>query len=335
MCLLREPLCWKPNLSAGASSYGTHRNAMPEPVGATCEWVLLNEKPIPYTQSAVPTILWVTARAGCGKSVLAKYLIKKLRADNAAMSVLCLLFQDNKRNGKNLLCAILDQLLKLPGPTFTNTPISSFLKVSLEQLEQKGSSVPREHVILWEIISRATSDMRPEPSKVLCVIDGLDVLRLVAIYLSSGLKLRLHSLVKLTKNGIRQALLSRAAQSQDVEDGSSIASQVWLGLENSVGHTARQVGDSCSRARVKELGQRFPETAKGEARRHIIKKADVTSTWIRLIFESVNKVTRNGCRQNLSGEPIRKSLAESIVDTLNTPSQPDRWLHAYIQTFCS
>ncbi|KAF5639076.1 ankyrin repeat [Fusarium sp. NRRL 52700] len=51
-----------------------------DPVPGTCKWVLSHEKWLQWDSLPTPALLWITADAGCGKSVLAKFLAEHLRS---------------------------------------------------------------------------------------------------------------------------------------------------------------------------------------------------------------------------------------------------------------
>ena len=54
--------------------YQAHKDLNPERVGGTCQWVLNHEQFLAWRNNQDVKLLWVAADAGCGKSVLAKFL---------------------------------------------------------------------------------------------------------------------------------------------------------------------------------------------------------------------------------------------------------------------
>ncbi|KAF4985638.1 hypothetical protein FDECE_16421 [Fusarium decemcellulare] len=56
------------------SDYDGHLGQVEDPVSGTCEWILSHEKWHRWDSLRQSALLWITADAGCGKSVIAKFL---------------------------------------------------------------------------------------------------------------------------------------------------------------------------------------------------------------------------------------------------------------------
>jgi hypothetical protein len=54
------------------------KDRKPERVDGTCEWFSNHPKFRSWQESKMSNLLWVSADAGCGKSILAKYLVDAL-----------------------------------------------------------------------------------------------------------------------------------------------------------------------------------------------------------------------------------------------------------------
>ena len=54
------------------SDYESHLSQVDDPVPGTCGWILQHEKWIQFDSSLTSSLLWITADAGCGKSVTAQ-----------------------------------------------------------------------------------------------------------------------------------------------------------------------------------------------------------------------------------------------------------------------
>lgn len=91
------------------TDYESDKDKNPERVDGTCEW-LLNHPLFQKWDEKDSQMhwLWVTANPGCGKSVLARYLVTRL-------STHCYFFfkddSEKNRSASHALCALLHQLI--------------------------------------------------------------------------------------------------------------------------------------------------------------------------------------------------------------------------------
>lgn len=152
------------------SDYEGHKNRNPQRTAETCEWVFNHAKYINWESQHTSSLLWVSADPGCGKFVLASFLIdrfKSSRFQNTLPSTICFFFfkddNDEQNNAISAISSILHQLL---------AATSKFIKHAHEQYIIKGERLFRELRSLWNILLSAATD---ETSKqVICIIDGLD-----------------------------------------------------------------------------------------------------------------------------------------------------------------
>lgn len=106
--------------------------------------------------------LLVTADPGCGKSVLAKYLIDHKLSQSA--TVCYFFFKDQDQNtSRQALCALLHQL-------FFQKP--SLIKHAMPQFNGEGVNLSQATASLWKILRDATGDIEAGP--VIIVMDALD-----------------------------------------------------------------------------------------------------------------------------------------------------------------
>jgi len=59
--------------------YESHKARNPDRVEGTCTWFLKHPKYQNWRQECRSSLLWLSADAGCGKSVLASFLVGELR----------------------------------------------------------------------------------------------------------------------------------------------------------------------------------------------------------------------------------------------------------------
>ena len=152
------------------ADYESHRLRNPARAPGTCEWVFRHPKYQQWRQARQSSLLWISADPGCGKSVLASFLIDEFRSlpfQAKLASTVCFFFfkddSDEQNNATLALNAIAHQLLRQnPGVTC----------YALQELQAKGTGFTNEFPTMWSIIRAALSGSRC--SNVFCVIDALD-----------------------------------------------------------------------------------------------------------------------------------------------------------------
>lgn len=146
----------------GEQSYEWYKDRIPQRVDKTCLWFLNHNNFVEWrAQDSGP--LLVTADPGCGKSVLAKYLIDcELRED---FSVVCYFFFKDQvqQNLYQALCALIHQLLSRN---------SSLIQYALHYYRQDGKGLVRNVKALWEILHKAAYAF--DSGRILFVLDALD-----------------------------------------------------------------------------------------------------------------------------------------------------------------
>jgi NACHT domain len=114
------------------------------------------------------SLLWISADAGCGKSVLTKFLIDtQLRQKTERPKNVCYFFfkndNDEQKSSTYALCAILHQI-------YTYQP--ELLKHASLQFARKGPTVTKQFDTLWAIFKATVED--GDANDIICFIDGLD-----------------------------------------------------------------------------------------------------------------------------------------------------------------
>lgn len=149
------------------TNYKSHKARNPTAVEGTCSWILQHEKLKAWENSAHRALLWISADAGCGKSVLTSYLIDHYKKHSAKGTKLCYFFfkDDNveQRDAVVGLSAVLYQLC---------AGNDELLDVAAEHLSETGTSLKNvEH--LWRIFEEFL-DSATSTSTTMCLLDGLD-----------------------------------------------------------------------------------------------------------------------------------------------------------------
>ncbi|KAL1595277.1 hypothetical protein SLS60_009967 [Paraconiothyrium brasiliense] len=142
-------------------TYEWYKDRVEERVEGTCMWFLnhghfqewLNQESGPLLVSADP---------GCGKSVLAKYLIDRTLPRSA--TICYFFFKDQDQNTfRQALCALLHQL-------FSQKP--SLIHHAMKRFEKEGTGLINSTGSLWAVLKDAVDD--PQTGSVIMVLDALD-----------------------------------------------------------------------------------------------------------------------------------------------------------------
>jgi hypothetical protein len=145
------------------ATYEWYKSRVEERVEDTCLWFLNHEYFQIWLKQDLGPLL-VTADPGCGKSVLAKYLIDHELPQSGAETICYFFFKDQDQNtSRQALCAILHQL-------FSQKP--RLIKHAIPQFEKNGHSLIGSTESLWRIFIDSIKD--PGAGSVIIVLDALD-----------------------------------------------------------------------------------------------------------------------------------------------------------------
>jgi len=207
----------KANLQALYSNYESAKNFNEVRIPGTCEWLLKHPVFLTWRESRASCLLWLTADPGCGKSVLARYLIDRkgevLSGGNTERSAICYFFfkdGDPQRNSASkAVCALLYQLF-LQQPHLYNHAAPDF--------DQKGERFLTDFDPLWRIFAATFHDSSVR--EMICVLDGLDeceaVSRTKLIQGLVDLQVR-HQRIS-GENGVIRKVLTTSRPYGDLED---------------------------------------------------------------------------------------------------------------------
>jgi ankyrin repeat protein len=148
------------------STYEKFKNINPNRVERTCEWVLNSSQYLRWWNTTGNDLLWISADPGCGKSVLAKFLIDEVFGiSDSDVLVIYFFFKDNEEqnNLATALCAVLHRLFSLR---------PQLLQHALPFWERSKEKIQYELDDMWRILIAATSD--PICGNTVCVFDALD-----------------------------------------------------------------------------------------------------------------------------------------------------------------
>ncbi|KAF4213269.1 hypothetical protein CNMCM5878_000164 [Aspergillus fumigatiaffinis] len=147
--------------SGSEATYEWYKNRVEERVDNTCLWFLQHENFQKWLQAESGPLL-VSADPGCGKSVLARYLVDSYLPRSATI---CYFFFKDKVQEKvrQALCALLHQLFSLK---------PHLIKHAMPEYSKDGEGLINSTESLWKVLRNATGD--PQAGPIIMVFDALD-----------------------------------------------------------------------------------------------------------------------------------------------------------------
>jgi hypothetical protein len=142
-------------------TYEWYKDRVEERVEGTCTWFLQHAHFLEWVKQDSGPLL-VSADPGCGKSVLAKYLIDHVLPGSA---IVCyFFFKDQDQNTvRQALCALLHQLI-------SQKP--ALIQHAMRKYEKDGQGLTNSTKSLWTILEDAMQDQ--QAGSVIIVLDALD-----------------------------------------------------------------------------------------------------------------------------------------------------------------
>ncbi|KAF4763491.1 hypothetical protein HAV15_000099 [Penicillium sp. str.  len=147
--------------SAKDTTYERYKDYVPARVHGTCEWFMDHDNFQEWLRKDSGPLL-VSADPGCGKSVLAKYLID----EGLPRSVtICYFFFKNKVQNtiRQALCALLYQIFSQK---------SSLIEHAMEEFRNNGQDLINSTKSLWKIMRKTVDD--PRAGSIIIVLDAID-----------------------------------------------------------------------------------------------------------------------------------------------------------------
>ncbi|OAQ58085.2 ankyrin repeat domain-containing protein [Pochonia chlamydosporia 170] len=143
------------------TTYEWYKDRVEDRVEGTCQWFLQHQHFQEWLKQDSGPLL-VSADPGCGKSVLAKYLVDQ---DLPRSSTICYFFfkEQDQNKVRQALCALLHQL-------FSQKP--SLIDHAVPQFRKDGQGLINSTQSLWTILGNAVKD--PQTGPVILVLDALD-----------------------------------------------------------------------------------------------------------------------------------------------------------------
>jgi hypothetical protein len=290
--------------SFNISDYEFHLAEIDHPVFGTCRWILDHERYIHWKEDSVSSLLWLSADAGCGKSVLANYLITYLKSLGIPKPNVCFFFFKDglhqQADSIHALSAILHQI-------FSSQP--ELLEYAASKYRTMGATITTRFHTLWDILERTVSDEKLRDT--ICVIDALDeceestgkmLLAKLAEHFAPGHTFPPSFKVIITSrpdNSIKTAL-------RNIPD-------IRLRGEDVIDPLSRDI-KLLVQTRVNEMatGADFPPDLLTDLQQDLIRGADFTFLWTSLATKLPQEASSNGMSKN----DLREILHTRQVDDI-------------------
>ena len=273
------------------SNYNADKNVIPERISGTCEWFLNHSSFLTWRVLQSSTLLWLSADPGCGKSVLAKYLVTRrgevLTVNPEAPTVCYFFFKDgdiDRVDATKALCAFLHQLIMQQPHLY---------QYAKEDFENKSEKFLTDFGALWNIFLKATANASGQ--EIICVLDALDechersrkalIAELVQLYSLAG---SINS-----KKPILKFLVTSRPDFDIVRDFkglTSTISEVRLRGEEESEHISHEI-DLVIQYKVKQLGSKMDlsESHQSSLQDNLLSIPHRTYLWLYLTFDSIEK----------------------------------------------
>ncbi|CAG9950326.1 unnamed protein product, partial [Clonostachys rosea f. rosea IK726] len=288
-------------------TYEWYKNRVEERVEGTCLWFLEHEHFQGWLKQNSGPLL-VTADPGCGKSVLARYLIDHGLPRSAAISYF--FFKDEDQNtARQMLCALLHQL-------FSQNP--ALIKHAMRQYEEDGESLTNSTDSLWKILRSSVRD--PQAGSVIIVLDALDECAQTEFEpLVRNIETQFHS--NDPGNAKLRYLLTCRPYEQLVSRFSNLLG-VFPNIHIPGEENSETISQEVNRVITHRVHQ-LPNTISPEIKSHLEERLHLTShrtyLWVYLVFDHLKegsfKKTRKGVDSAISNLP--RSVNEAYEQILN------------------
>ncbi|KAN0077872.1 hypothetical protein V8E54_006176 [Elaphomyces granulatus] len=149
------------------SPYRDRKERNPDRIPGTCEWFVTHKLFRDWKESKSSRMLWVSADPGCGKSVLAKYLVDSVLLSTKSRTTCYFFFKDDFEDQRSIVCALCCILRQL----FLQKRILLSEKI-FEQFEMDGEIFTSSFNELWDAIISAAEDKNA--GEIICIFDAID-----------------------------------------------------------------------------------------------------------------------------------------------------------------
>jgi ankyrin repeat domain-containing protein 50 len=150
--------------------YEDRKDRNNERVPGTCDWFTDDSRFKNWNEGKTSSLLWVSADPGCGKSVLARYLVDKILPSTSNRTTCYFFFKDDfddQKSAANAICALLRQLFERKPHLLRDSILKKIDTDGLKWVESIGG--------LWSTLESVAADQ--DAGEIVCILDALDECR--------------------------------------------------------------------------------------------------------------------------------------------------------------
>ncbi|GKT55468.1 ankyrin repeat protein [Colletotrichum tofieldiae] len=314
------------------SNYESHKTRNPLPVKGTCIWIFNHPKYQSWLNTSGSSLLWISADPGCGKSVLASFLIDEFTTSPKykGTNVCYFFFKSDNADQSDVLNGIRAILYQL------YTQQQDLIPFGAPELQGHN---PENVDKLWAAFVTSVEHATARPT--ICILDGIDeceprprglLLRCISDHFASQDRLpktqqasKLRVLIaSRPENQIKVSLdrRPRANRSQTLDTPSEPYDMIRLRAEDET----EAISDDVSKvikARIDDLIDRgFPVVLLENLQIELIKRADRTFLWVSLVLSLLEEKVEGGASRRELDDILRTRDIYSIYAEL-LASRPD------------
>ncbi|KAI1132729.1 hypothetical protein F5Y10DRAFT_292416 [Nemania abortiva] len=292
------------------------QNRLEVRVPDTCLWFLNHASYHSWLEADSGPLL-VSADPGCGKSVLAKYLIESnfgFRVPKDA-AICYFFFKEGDQNTIDLaFCALIHQLLCLR---------PQLMRHALPRFKQDGENLSNNVTALWDILQSAAADS--EAGAIIIVLDALDeciqdesnmatLSRYVRTHFEQGPK------------NLKILMTSRPYQNtvQHIQELEESFPNIRIKGEDE-SETLREEINSVIEYRVSRV-KKFDDGLKAHLKQRLLAITHRTYLWLYLVFEYLGNTTIKSTRQGLDKaiEFLPATVEDAYEKILSRSTEPEK-----------
>ncbi|KAF5026384.1 hypothetical protein F66182_1512 [Fusarium sp. NRRL 66182] len=268
------------------TDYTFHRASIVKPVSGTCVWFLQHPMYKDWLSRSRSGLLWVSGHPGCGKSVLASFLIGELTAQQGRKSNTSVLyfFCDDKiqehRNAPAILRGIIHQLAIVYPRLFS--------RHGAPELARRGEIAANELTTLWDIFLSMLRD--PECGSLIIVVDALDECQETDRARFLGLITSLFTQISASLRGKWVKMLTTSRPEISIADALESLQEVRLKAEDEAESISQDVA-VVTKKRLDDVLRRYntPAHVLQKLTESLSRRAGQTFLWVDLVLQMIER----------------------------------------------
>jgi RNAse (barnase) inhibitor barstar len=316
-------------------NYQAHKERNVPAVYGTCTWIFDDVRYNSWLAEFDSFLLWISADAGCGKSVLASFLVDHHKLESASQSNICYFFfkadSDQQGDALHALSALLHQLYKCQPELITIG-----MNILAEEDQKLG-----DLATLWKLLTGSVEVPHARPT--ICFVDGFDeceentrklFIKLITKYFTvyneaendkEGVRKRLKFLVtSRPDNSIKNAFDRQQPRSEATEQDQTTKSlnrktrfaMMRLRGEDETEAISNDIELVIKHA-IGDLGSRgLPDDLLEDMERALISRADRTFLWVTLIIQLLEERFEEGASRRELDAILRSRNVDAIYAVL-------------------